>query len=116
MCGVVQPHSGANPIFEYLAAHGAVKNFQTHEILKAWTAAGETAVTYPEIELDELDYRILAILGRNWRTGIAEIARETNSVASTVSRRSARLMHHGILYFEADIDHRALGYATDAML
>lgn len=23
---------------------------------------------------------------------------------------------HGILYFEADIDHRALGYATDAML
>lgn len=116
MCGVVQGQGTSNNVFEYLAEHAGVTNLRVHEILMTWTAEGETAVAYPDIELDELDYRIMRILARNGRTPIAEIARETRSVPSTVSRRRARLIDHGVLYFEADVDHRALGYATDAML
>lgn len=116
LCGVVQGQGTSSKVFEYLAGHGGVRNIHVHEILLTWTAEGEAAVSYPDIELDELDYRMVRILARNGRTPIAEIARATGSVPSTVSRRRARLIEHGVLYFEADIDHRALGYATDAML
>ena len=103
-------------VFEYLGANDAVRQMHVHELLKVWTAEGKDAVAYPSIELDDIDHTILRMLGRDGRMSVAEIARESKVNASTISRRRARLIEHGVLYFETDIDHRAMGYATEAMV
>jgi DNA-binding Lrp family transcriptional regulator len=62
------------------------------------------------------DEPLLAELGRDGRAGNAAVAAAIHWHESTVRRRIEELRRSGLLYFEVDIDNRALGMNTEAML
>jgi DNA-binding Lrp family transcriptional regulator len=56
------------------------------------------------VHLDDQDRRLLAELGHDGRTGLAELAAATGWSQSTVRRRMAELRGSGALYFDLDYD------------
>jgi DNA-binding Lrp family transcriptional regulator len=68
------------------------------------------------VRLDDGDRRLLAVLARDGRAGLAELASTTGWSQSTVRRRLAELRADGTLYFDVDYDHRLFGYNTTAAL
>jgi DNA-binding Lrp family transcriptional regulator len=68
------------------------------------------------IPLDEADYRMLAALEQDGRTGFAELAKATGWSESTAKRRLDYLREVGVLYFDVDMDAEALGVQVEARL
>ncbi|MEU3571389.1 AsnC family transcriptional regulator [Kitasatospora sp. NPDC036755] len=65
---------------------------------------------------DELDRVLFCELARDGRMPAGELARATGRDESTVRRRIASLRADGILAFDLDVDLRALGRGTAALL
>lgn len=105
---------------ETSALHLLPRNPQVHrvetcEILQEWTGQ-ETPPAEADRVLDDLDRMIVDALGRDGRMETRRIAREAGVDPSTISRRRARLIDDGILFFEAEIHPGALSGAGDAIL
>jgi len=62
------------------------------------------------------DEVLLAHLARNGRASNASLAAATNRHESNVRRRIEQLWRSGALYFDIDLDTRALGLTTGAMM
>ncbi|MGX1757429.1 Lrp/AsnC family transcriptional regulator [Streptomyces lydicus] len=68
------------------------------------------------VELREGDRALLEALGRDGRTGYAELATATGWSDATVRRRIATLRRSGVLIFLVDIPPAALGFRAEARL
>ncbi|MES4902384.1 MULTISPECIES: Lrp/AsnC family transcriptional regulator [unclassified Streptomyces] len=66
--------------------------------------------------LDDGDRQLLAVLARDGRAGLAELAAATGWSQSTVRRRLAELRADGTLYFDVDYHHRMFGHGSTAVL
>jgi DNA-binding Lrp family transcriptional regulator len=75
-------------------------------------AADRTA----EVVHDAGDEALFEVLGRDGRTGYAELAAATGWSESTVKRRMDHLRATGALYYDVDFDVRLRGYNVDARL
>jgi len=70
----------------------------------------------PQAPLNPQDEPLLAELARDGRASNAALAAAIHWHESTVRRRIDELRRAGLLYFEVDIDNRALGMNVHAML
>ena len=70
----------------------------------------------PGRALDEADRRMLALLERDGRTGLAELAAASGRSQSAVRRRMAELQASGVLYFDVNYERLIFGVNTVAML
>ena len=68
------------------------------------------------VELGERDEILLGELAKDGRIGYPELAAATGWSESTVKRRIDLLRRTGTIFFEVEIDHRALGYAVESRL
>lgn len=76
----------------------------------------ERTVTAREA-LDEIDARILALLGADGRMSYADLARETGLSTSAVHQRVRRLEQRGVITgYRAMIDSRAIGLPLTALI
>lgn len=66
--------------------------------------------------LDEADRRMLALLQRDGRTGLADLAAVSGRSQSSVRRRMAELEENGVLYYDIDFERRIFGLESVAML
>ena len=67
--------------------------------------------------VDETDARLLALLDSNARLSIADLSRQVELSAPSVTERIRRLEQDGIIRaFTLDVDHRPLGYQLQAMV
>ncbi|MEU0808890.1 Lrp/AsnC family transcriptional regulator [Streptomyces sp. NPDC005970] len=66
--------------------------------------------------LDDGDRQLLAVLARDGRAGLAELAAATGWSQSTVRRRMAELRADGTLYFDVDYHYRMFGHGSTAVL
>jgi DNA-binding Lrp family transcriptional regulator len=78
-------------------------------------AAG-TDVAGSDVRLEPDDEPLLAELAHDGRATNAALAAAVHWHESTVRRRVAELHAAGLLYFDVDLDDRALGYSVSAML
>ena len=69
-----------------------------------------------EVELDEADQRMLTLLERDGRTGLAELADASGRSQSSVRRRMAELQACGVLYFDVNFGRRIFGLDNAVML
>jgi DNA-binding Lrp family transcriptional regulator len=69
----------------------------------------------PDVRLEPSDEPLLAELGRDGRASTAALAAAAHWHESTVRRRIAELQAAGLLYFDVDINDRALGLNVAAM-
>ena len=72
--------------------------------------------TRPAVSLGPEDELLLAELARDGRASHAALAAAIHWHESTVRRRIDELRHAGLLYFEVDLDNRALGVNVEATL
>jgi DNA-binding Lrp family transcriptional regulator len=68
------------------------------------------------IVLDDGDRRMLAVLGRDGRAELAELAAATGWSQSTVRRRLAQLRASGVVFLDVEFDHRIYGLTTRVLL
>ncbi|MER8185147.1 Lrp/AsnC family transcriptional regulator [Kitasatospora sp. NPDC094015] len=68
------------------------------------------------VELDDAALAMLAVLGRDGRTGYPELARATGLSESAVRRRLEQLRAAGAIFFDVEIDPQLLGYHAQAAL
>ncbi|MHA6763503.1 Lrp/AsnC family transcriptional regulator [Streptacidiphilus sp. PAMC 29251] len=66
--------------------------------------------------LDEADHRMLALLQRDGRTGLAELAAASGRSQSSVRRRMADLQAGGVLYFDIDFERQIFDLDNAVML
>ena len=59
-------------------------------------------------ELTVIDRKMLAMLGRDGRAGVVELAAATGGSQTSVRRRMAELRDSGVLYFDVDLDDQLL--------
>jgi DNA-binding Lrp family transcriptional regulator len=76
----------------------------------------EPAPSSEPVSLTELDQQLLALLGRDGRTTIAELSAATGASQTTVRRRMAELRASGALYFDVDFDQALLDLHVRAMV
>jgi len=74
-----------------------------------WTPAGATV-------LRDEDDTLIAVLARDGRAPVADLAAAANWHESTVRRRIEELRRAGLLYFDIDVDESAFGINTTVML
>ena len=71
----------------------------------------------PQIELDELDLKIISLLQRDGRISIPDMATEVNTSKPTAYARFNRLVESGVISgFHAQIDPHHLGLEVGALL
>ncbi|MFJ6214241.1 Lrp/AsnC family transcriptional regulator [Streptomyces sp. NPDC092296] len=70
----------------------------------------------PVTVLDEGDHRMLALLERDGRTGLAELAAASDRSQSSVRRRMAELLTSDVLYFDVNYERRIFGLESVVML
>lgn len=66
--------------------------------------------------LTDTDHHLFAVLARDGRAGLAELATATGWSQSTVRRRLAELLDSGVLYLDIEFDRRILDLDTRTML
>ncbi|MFG2980807.1 Lrp/AsnC family transcriptional regulator [Streptomyces sp. NPDC048258] len=66
--------------------------------------------------LDEAEFALLAVLGRDGRAGYPELARATGLSESTARRRLERLRDLGAVFFDVEFVPAHLGYEAEATL
>ncbi|MDR7330659.1 Lrp/AsnC family transcriptional regulator [Corynebacterium guangdongense] len=106
---------GENAVLRLLPRSPLVRRLDTFEILEEWPG-GEAIAPAADRVLDDLDRAIIDALGRDGRMETRRIAREAGVDPSTISRRRAKLVEEGILFFEAEIHPAALSGTGDAFL
>ncbi len=106
---------GGNSVLHLLPRNPLVQRIDTHEILREWVG-GEPAEPATDRALDDLDQVIVDALGRDGRMETRRIAREAGVDPSTISRRRAKLIEDGLLFFEAQIHPAALSGTGDAFV
>ncbi|WP_190133182.1 Lrp/AsnC family transcriptional regulator [Streptomyces mashuensis] len=84
------------------------------EQIRALTPPPGTGPSDDLLRLDAQDHAMLAVLGRDGRTGYPELARATGRSESTVRRRLEQLRRAGALEFHVEVLPRHLGYQTEA--
>lgn len=94
--------------------HHGVLNYLTDAQVRALRP--KVRLTDEIFQLDDADYRMLAILERDGRAGFAELAKATGWSESTAKRRVDHLRAAGALYFDVDMDLAALGFPVEARL
>jgi len=109
-----------------ISAHSILHNFNPgpwqgiSQALSAAQLAGlvrpAQAPPGPQAPLTPQDRPLLAELARDARASNAALAAAIHWHESTVRRRIDELRRTGLLYFEVDIDNRALGMTVHAML
>jgi DNA-binding Lrp family transcriptional regulator len=67
-------------------------------------------------DLDDGDRRMLAVLGRDGRAELAELAAATSWSQSTVRRRLAQLRASGIVFMDVEYDYRIYNLMTRVLL
>jgi DNA-binding Lrp family transcriptional regulator len=67
-------------------------------------------------QLDQADYALLEVLGRDGRAPIGVLARASGLSEGRVTRRLARLFEVGVVYLDVDLAAAALGHPTSAYL
>ncbi len=68
-------------------------------------------------KIDARDRKIIAILTRNARSSLREIAKEVNLSPSSVRNRMSRLLDKGFIErYTVDIDYRKLGYEIQVIV
>jgi DNA-binding Lrp family transcriptional regulator len=71
----------------------------------------------PRRPLDEIDHRLLAVLGTDGRISINELATKANVSRATAYARFDRLRADGVITgFRAEVDPAALGYTITALI
>jgi DNA-binding Lrp family transcriptional regulator len=74
-------------------------------------------IVRPTEPLDEIDGRLVALLGADARMSNARLAAEVGIAASTCLTRVRSLVERGVVRgFHADIDPRALGLGLEALI
>jgi DNA-binding Lrp family transcriptional regulator len=68
------------------------------------------------VVLDDGDRRMLAVLGKDGRADLAELAAASGWSQSTVRRRMAQLRESGALYLDLDYPHQLFGLGARALL
>ncbi len=69
------------------------------------------------IDLDELDWNLLALLQRDARWGYRELARQSGLSPATVANRVRRMENAGVIAgYHARLDPRAAGYSVTAFI
>ncbi|WP_027345564.1 Lrp/AsnC family transcriptional regulator [Hamadaea tsunoensis] len=68
------------------------------------------------VVLDDVDRRLLESLRADGRVAYTEMADDTGLPLTTVRRRIAELRGSGVLYFDLDLDYRALNLPMQTML
>jgi DNA-binding Lrp family transcriptional regulator len=68
------------------------------------------------IKLSEQDRRMITALSLDGRAGFTELAKATGWSESTAKRRLDYLRETGALYFDVDMDMRALGFPVEGRL
>ena len=106
---------GENTVLHLLPRNPLVQRIETYEILKELTG-GEAIATDVDRALDDIDQAMVDALGRDGRMETRRIAREVGVDPSTISRRRAKLIEEGILFFEAQIHPAALNGTGDAFV
>jgi DNA-binding Lrp family transcriptional regulator len=76
-------------------------------------SAGDAGLA--DVRLEAADEPLLAELARDGRASTAALAATLHWHESTVRRRISELLAAGLLYFDVDIDDRALGYTVEAI-
>jgi len=88
-----------------------------HDVLTdAELSALTSTATRPDHDsaLDQVDHEILAVLEGDARAPAATVAARTGHPESTVRRRIARLVEHGLLLTQVIVDPKRLGLLIDA--
>lgn len=80
------------------------------------TARAQDGHVVAPVRLEDGDRRLLAVLGKDGRSDLADLAAATGWSQSTVRRRMAQLRACGALYFDLDYDHRIFNLEARAML
>jgi DNA-binding Lrp family transcriptional regulator len=71
----------------------------------------EIISSYLPINIDEIDKKILRMLGNNSRCAIVEIAKNTNLSSNCVKKRIKRLIYNNLIQkFRLEIDINKIGY------
>jgi DNA-binding Lrp family transcriptional regulator len=69
-----------------------------------------------DVELDDVDMRILRLLEDDGRAEIAKLSKTSGVAATTLRRRLADLRQSGVLYFDVDLNYRSLGLEHQTIL
>jgi len=71
----------------------------------------------PHLDLDQTDHAIIAVLQRDGRTSVAQLAREVSLSASATAERLRRLSDGGVITgYSITVDPEALGYTVTAFV
>jgi len=87
----------------------ALESAPTHE-------PGIAAEKHEPVVLDDGDRRMLAVLGRDGRAELAELAAATGWSQSTVRRRLAQLRASGAVFLDVEYDYRIYNLMTRVLL
>jgi Lrp/AsnC family leucine-responsive transcriptional regulator len=69
------------------------------------------------VKLDDIDRRMLEVLGADARVSLKELGRQVGLSSPSVSERLRRLEERGVIRaYTVDIDPQALGYALQAIV
>ena len=68
------------------------------------------------VQLDDADQRMLALLERDGRTGLAELAAASGRSQTSVRRRMAELQETGVLYFDVNFGRQIFGLDNAVLL
>ncbi|MEJ3651542.1 AsnC family transcriptional regulator [Actinomycetes bacterium KLBMP 9759] len=68
------------------------------------------------VPLTDHDHAVLAVLARDGRTTVADLAAAVGWSESSVRRRIELLRHHGVLVFDLDLPPAAIGHRGEARL
>ncbi|MFH8371140.1 Lrp/AsnC family transcriptional regulator [Streptomyces sp. NPDC018031] len=77
-------------------------------------AAADRAPDGRVVELDPVARKLLEVLGVDGRTPVSELAARAGISETAARRRLQELTDRGVLYFEVDIDTRAVGMNIEA--
>ena len=95
---------------------GALSAEQVAMLSARPAGSGDEGTAGTDVRLEPDDEPLLAELAHDGRATNAALAAAVHWHESTVRRRIAELHAAGLLYFDVDLDDRALGYSVSAML
>ncbi|MDY6054410.1 AsnC family transcriptional regulator [Micrococcus sp.] len=112
--GLVTSGRGEDVVLSGLTGRRGAERTRVVELLRVWGSS--RAVDRAPRPLDAADRALLDALAADGRASLAQLAHATGLSPSTASRRRAQLVEEGVVYFEADVDVRALGEDGDALV
>ena len=99
-----------------LSGTGALSESQLGDLRAGDAVADGTATSGAVVHLDDTDRALLAALRRDARTPLEELAAVAGAPTSTVRQHLVRLRTGGVLRFDVQVDHGALGLGVLSLL